>query len=127
MKLRALFTALTVAGLVIPSVLSDTSKVLAEKISQVSENTEDLTFSLQNKTRANMTEFYASPSGVKNWENDILGDDVLRSGKAIEININDERTTCIYDFQAKFADGDVVEKYDINICKLSGGSYEFYD
>jgi hypothetical protein len=64
---------------------------------------------------------------VKNWENDILGDDVLGSGKATEININDERTTCNYDFQAKFADGDVVEKYNIDICKLGGGSYQFYD
>jgi len=117
MELRAFFTGLTVASLVIPSVLANTSKVLAE----------DITFLLENKTRANMTEFYASPSGVKNWEDDILGDDVLRSGKTIEININDESGTCIYDFQAKFADGDVVEKYDINICKLSGGSYEFYD
>ena len=117
MELRAFFTGLTVASLVIPSVLANTSKVLAE----------DITILLENKTRANMTEFYASPSGTQNWENDILGDDVLRSGKTIEINFNDERTTCIYDFQAKFADGDVVEKYDINICKLSGGSYEFYD
>ena len=117
MQLRPFVMGLTVAGLIIPSVIGNTSKVLAE----------DITFLLENKTRANMTEFYASPSGVKNWENDILGDDVLRSGKAIEININEERTTCIYDFQAKFADGDVVEKYDINICKLAGGSYEFYD
>ena len=117
MQLKTFLTSVAVTALVIPSVLANTSKVLAE----------DITILLENKTRANMTEFYASPSGVKNWENDILGDDVLRSGKTIEINFNDERTTCIYDFQAKFADGDVVEKYDINICKLAGGSYEFYD
>ncbi|MEB3148287.1 MAG: hypothetical protein VKL60_04605 [Sphaerospermopsis sp.] len=117
MQLKTFLTSVAVTALVIPSVLANTSKVLAE----------DITILLENKTRANMTEFYASPSGVKNWENDILGDDVLRSGKAIEINFNDERTTCIYDFQAKFADGDVVEKYDINICILAGGSYEFYD
>ena len=117
MQLKTFLTSVAVTALVIPSVLANTSKVLAE----------DITILLENKTRANMTEFYASPSGVKNWENDILGDNVLRSGKTIEINFNDERTTCIYDFQAKFADGDVVEKYDINICKLAGGSYEFYD
>ncbi|MEY3256376.1 MAG: hypothetical protein RLZZ29_1511 [Cyanobacteriota bacterium] len=117
MQLRTFLMGLTVVGLVIPSVIGNTSKVLAE----------DITFTLENKTRVNMTEFYASPSGVKNWENDILGDDVLGSGKATEININDERTTCNYDFQAKFADGDVVEKYNIDICKLGGGSYQFYD
>ncbi|NCS24138.1 MAG: hypothetical protein GPI96_06310 [Microcystis aeruginosa BS13-02] len=117
MQLRAFFMGLTVAGLVIPSVLGSTSKVLAE----------DITFTLENKTKVNMTEFYASPSGVKSWENDILGDDVLGSGEQVEININDERTTCNYDFKAKFADGDVVEKYDVNICELAGGSYEFYD
>ncbi|TAF10992.1 MAG: hypothetical protein EAZ77_02090 [Nostocales cyanobacterium] len=108
---------LTVAALVIPSVLANTSKVLAE----------DITFLLENKTSANMTEFYASPTGVKNWENDILGKDILPSGESVEININDDRKNCNYDFQAKFADGDLVEKYKINICKLAGGSYEFYD
>ncbi|MEB3309734.1 MAG: hypothetical protein VKJ02_05835 [Snowella sp.] len=87
---------------------------------------ESVTFLLENKVRANMTEFYASPSGLKYWENDLLGDDLLRSGKAVEIYIND-LTTCFYDFQAKFADGDVMEKNSINICKLNGGSYEFYD
>ncbi|MFM6037236.1 MAG: hypothetical protein ACKPEO_17550 [Sphaerospermopsis kisseleviana] len=117
MQLKTFLTSVAVTALVIPSVLANTSKVLAE----------DITILLANKTRANMTEFYASPSGVKNWENDILGDDVLRSGKVIEINFNDKRRTCIYDFLAKFADGDVVEKYGINICKLAGGSYEFYD
>ena len=117
MQLRPFLMGLTVAGLVIPSVLWNTSKVLAEEIF----------FILENKTRVNMTEFYASPSGVKNWEEDILGGDVLRSGKNTEININDEGTTCNYDFKAKFADGDVTEKYNINICKLAGGSYDFYD
>lgn len=120
MQLKTFLTSVAVTALVIPSVLANTSKVLAE-------DAEDIVFILENKTRVNMTEFYASPSGVKNWETNILNDDVLLSGKNTEININDERTTCNYDFQAKFADGDVEEKYNINICKLAGGSYEFYD
>ncbi|GCL35725.1 hypothetical protein SR1949_08220 [Sphaerospermopsis reniformis] len=69
MQLKTFLTSVAVTALVIPSVLANTSKVLAE----------DITILLENKTRANMTEFYASPSGVKNWENDILGDNVLRS------------------------------------------------
>lgn len=77
MQLKTFLTSVAVTALVIPSVLANTSKVLAE----------DITILLENKTRANMTEFYASPSGVKNWENDILGDDVLRSGKVIEISM----------------------------------------
>lgn len=120
MQLRPFLMGLTVAGFVIPSVLGNTPKVLAEE--------DIIIFILENKSRVNMTEFYASPSGAKNWETDILDDDVLLSGKNTEISIDDpERTTCNYDFQAKFADGDVVEKYNINICKLAGGSYDFYD
>lgn len=117
MQLKTFLTSVAVTALVIPSVLANTSKVLAE----------DIIFLLKNKTSVDMTEFYASPSGVKNWENDILGEDVLPSGKSLEININDARTTCNYDFQAKFDDGDVVEKYNINICELAGSSYEFYE
>lgn len=108
---------LTVAGLVIPSVLGNTSKVLAE----------DITFTLENETKVYMTEFYASPSDIENWENDIFGDDVLGPGDNAEININDERRTCNYDFKAKFADGDVVERYNIDICELADGTYQFYD
>jgi hypothetical protein len=118
MQLKTFFTSVAVTALVIPSVLANTSKVLAEDI---------IVFILENESRANMTEFYASPSGVKNWDTDLLNDDVLLSGKNTEISINDERTTCNYDFQAKFTDGDVVEKYNINICKLAGGNYKFYD
>lgn len=117
MQVKTLLTSVAVTALVIPSVLANTSKVLAE----------DIVFILENKTRVNMTEFYASPSGVKSWENNLLGGDVLRSGKNTEININEESTVCNYDFQAKFADGDVVVKYNINICELAGGSYDFYD
>lgn len=117
MQLRRFLMGLTVAGLVIPSVLGNTLKVLAE----------DIIFILENNTRVNMIEFYASPSGVESWEDDILGENVLRSGKETAININDERRTCNYDFKAKFADGDVVEKYNIDICKLAGGTYAFYD
>ncbi|NJM67852.1 MAG: hypothetical protein HC851_20380 [Acaryochloris sp. RU_4_1] len=90
----------------------------------LSAKAEDVRFLLRNETGVAMTKFQASPSGLDDWENDILGSDVLYSGYSSRININDGRTTCIYDLRGVFADGERVEKYKVNICKLT--SFTFY-
>ncbi|PZO59963.1 MAG: hypothetical protein DCF15_02665 [Phormidesmis priestleyi] len=63
--------------------------------------------------------FYASPSDIDSWEDDILGDSVLYSGDSIRINIADDRQNCLYDFRAVFEDGSESTRYEVNICDLS--------
>ena len=72
-----------------------------------------------NKTSYTMVRFYASRSSTSDWEEDILGDDVLRSGSSVRINIDDGTGACIYDFKAVFADGDTVIKKKVNVCEIS--------
>ena len=55
-----------------------------------------------NATGVTMTHFYASNSGRNDWEEDILGEDVLRSGGSVRINIDDGTGACLYDFKAEF-------------------------
>lgn len=117
MQLRPFFLPVAVAAFVVPAVLLNTAKAIAE----------DIRFTLVNDTSVNMTEFYAAPSGVDNWENDILGEDVLPAKRRVLINLNDDRRDCDYDFRARFADGEVVEKFGINVCKLAGNTYTFYE
>lgn len=82
---------------------------------------EDLDFTLANDTGSVLSEFYASPSDVGEWEEDILGSDVLGPGESVDITIADGRTQCEYDLRFVFDDGSetIVEAEDI--CET--GSY----
>jgi hypothetical protein len=76
-----------------------------------------------NATGVTMTHFFASNSGQNDWEEDILGQDVLRNGASVVINIDDGTGACLYDFKARFSDGDELERYRINVCQISEYRY----
>jgi hypothetical protein len=44
---------------------------------------------INNETSYDIVEFYASNTGTTDWEEDILGSDVLQSGQSVMINIDD--------------------------------------
>lgn len=105
--------------------------VLAAAISAVAFGTmgfqsndgQDRRVRIINATGVTMTHFYASNSGEDDWQEDILGQDVLRSGASVMINIDDGSGACIYDFKARFADGDELERYRINVCQITEYRY----
>lgn len=85
---------------------------------------QDLKFDLINKSSYVVTELYASPDNVKEWEEDILGTDVLGSGETVEVTIADGRRACSYDLRIVFDDGDVVED-TTDLCET--GTYTVTD
>jgi hypothetical protein len=85
---------------------------------------ENRDFMLKNNSSFVVTEFYASPSNVSSWEEDILGADVLGSGEAVNITIADGRKHCEYDLRIVFDDGDIVED-TTDLCET--GSYTVTD
>ncbi|MBX9802147.1 MAG: hypothetical protein K2Y04_05200 [Caulobacteraceae bacterium] len=105
--------------------------VLAAAVSAVAFGTmafqsndgEDRRVVIINATGVTMTHFYASNSGRNDWEEDILGQDVLPSGDRVRINIDDGSGACIYDFKARFSDGDELIRYRINVCEISEYRY----
>lgn len=86
---------------------------------------QDLQFELNNRSSYTVMEFYASPSDVGEWEDDILGADVLGAGDSMGITIADARTQCEYDLRFVFDDGDVVERGGVDLCET--GSYTLTD
>ncbi|MGQ3675688.1 hypothetical protein ACT6QH_09370 [Xanthobacter sp. TB0139] len=76
-----------------------------------------------NKTGYTMTAFYASNVNEESWEEDMLGGDVLRNGETLEADIDDGTGHCVYDFKARFADGDTVVQRKINVCEV--GQFTF--
>ena len=84
---------------------------------------EDLVFTLTNHTDATIVRFYTSPTGVNNWEEDVLGDDVLGPGESVDITIADGRTVCDYDMRFEFDEDDNLKPAEdtANLCET--GSY----
>lgn len=65
---------------------------------------EDLVFTLKNGTNSVLTEFYTSPVNVNEWEEDVLGRDVLSPGESVRVTIADGRKVCKYDMRFEFTE-----------------------
>lgn len=76
-----------------------------------------------NQTGYTIVEFYASNTGTDDWQEDILGPDVLPTGSSVMINIDDGTGYCKYDLLAIFEDGDEVVQPDVNVCEVATFTY----
>jgi hypothetical protein len=72
-----------------------------------------------NSSGRTLREFYASNVNRTSWEEDILGNNVLPSGRSIVINIDDGSGSCRFDFLAVLEGGRRVEQRDFNVCRGS--------
>ncbi|GAB3730003.1 hypothetical protein GCM10028794_04910 [Silanimonas algicola] len=80
---------------------------------------EDRRVRIINETSHTIVRFYGSNAGTTDWEEDILGDDVLAPGQSVMINFDDGTGYCKFDFKAEFDDGDEVVKHGIDVCEIS--------
>lgn len=76
-----------------------------------------------NKTGMTMKHFYASSTGTDDWEEDILGRDVIEDGETFDINIDDGSGACRFDFKAVFDNGKALVRKSINVCEISTFTY----
>jgi len=74
---------------------------------------------INNVSGYDILEFYASNTGSKSWEEDILGSSILASGESVIINIDDGSGYCKYDFLAVFEDGTETTSANNNVCELA--------
>jgi hypothetical protein len=78
---------------------------------------------VHNQTGWTMTHFYASDSRVDEWQEDMLGSDVLANGASITMNIDDGNGACLYDFKARFTNGQELTRMRINVCEIADYYY----
>jgi hypothetical protein len=86
---------------------------------------DDLLFELANETSVPLVELFISPNSLPDWEDDVLGSDVVMPGEVVDVLIADGRRDCVYDILGVFADDDEVEDYQVDLCELE--SYTFYE
>ena len=80
---------------------------------------------INNVSSYDIVEFYASNTGTQDWQEDILGENILPSGSSAMVNIDDGTGYCIYDFKVIFEDGDELERFGNNVCELD--TFTYYD
>ena len=88
-------------------------------------NALDRNVKIINETSYDIVRFYGSNVGADSWQEDILGQDGLYSGKSVTVNFDDESGYCVFDFKAVFSDGDEVVSNRINVCEV--GTYRYND
>jgi hypothetical protein len=81
-------------------------------------NAYDRHIELENRSHTTIVGFYASNIGTNEWQEDILGSDMLRPGYRIRLDLDDGSGYCHFDFMTVFRDGTKVVRNDVNVCSL---------
>ncbi|HWJ60169.1 MAG TPA: argininosuccinate lyase [Sphingomicrobium sp.] len=76
-------------------------------------------FRLTNKTGYTIAEVYVAPSASEDWEEDVMGVDVLANGDRVDIEFPKREKTCIYDLRVVFDDGDEADWRKFDLCEVS--------
>jgi hypothetical protein len=95
----------------------------ASLVSLTSAQAEDRHVRIINETEHTMVRFYASNTASKSWEEDILGDSVVKPGQDVMINIDDGTGHCKFDFKAVFDNGQELIRQNVNVCEISSYRY----
>jgi len=76
-----------------------------------------LDFTLKNDTGLIISELYVSPNTSDDWEEDVLGRDVLNDGESLDITFSRTEKTCKWDLKIIDEDKDAVEWEQLDLCK----------
>jgi len=104
-----------------------TAMLAAAPMSALAQVTEPVTFTLNNETDHVLVALYISVVSSNDWEEDILGSDVLGSGDSLEVTIADDLADCEYDVKATFSDGTELALGAVDFCELDGGVIDVTD
>ncbi|GGF79156.1 hypothetical protein GCM10007301_43960 [Azorhizobium oxalatiphilum] len=77
-------------------------------------------FTLVNKTGYDIDKVFVSPTKTDDWEEDVLGKDVLENGDAWTIKFHRSVRTCKWDLKVVYSDDDSSAIwYGIDLCSVS--------
>lgn len=76
-------------------------------------------FSIRNNTGQTINELYVSAVSSDNWEEDILGRDVLANGESAQISFERSETECNWDMRVVFENGQSLEERGVNLCQTA--------
>ncbi len=83
-------------------------------------------FTLVNETGYDIAEVYVSPHNADDWQEDVLGKDILEDEAEFEIRFQRSTRTCLWDLKVVYDDDDSSAEWDsIDLCKVSEVTIEY--
>ena len=77
-------------------------------------------FTLVNKTGYVLSELYVSPTATEDWQNDVLGQDILDDGQTVNITFQRATKTCNWDLKVVYEEDDSSAVWHkIDLCSVS--------
>ena len=77
-------------------------------------------FELINQTGYDISEVYVSAAKTDDWEEDVLGRDILDNGETLEISFDRGTKSCKWDLKVVYDDDDSSAIwYDFDLCQIS--------
>lgn len=76
-------------------------------------------FTLVNRTGVDISELYISSAKTDNWEEDVLGQDVLEDGASVHITFSPKEKAASWDLKIVDADGDEVVWEGLKLKEIS--------
>ena len=75
-------------------------------------------FFIHNKGKFAVYYIYISPDYSSEWEEDVLGTDVLMPGESLEIEMIDYGNHCYFDILIEDSQGNQREYWDVDLCTV---------
>lgn len=80
---------------------------------------EDLDFALVNETGYTINEIHVSPATSNDWEEDVMGSDVLEDGDGVNIRFPKGAKGCDWDLKVTYDDGEEAMWGGADLCSIS--------
>lgn len=90
-----------------------------------SASAENLDFTLVNKTGYVISEVYVSSVSTNDWEEDVMGSDVLGKGERVDIEFDKGSKGCKWDLMVVYDDGEEAVWEKLNLCSISEVSLSY--
>lgn len=79
----------------------------------------DQDFTVSNDTGVEIHKLYTSPHSADDWEEDVLGEDVLPDGESLEIAFSPRETAALWDLRVEDEDGNAITWTRLNLLEIS--------
>ena len=76
-------------------------------------------FTLVNRTGYELKALFVSPSKADDWQDDVLGQDVLEEGKAVNVHFSPKTQVCKFDLKVVYTEDDSSAIWqNIDLCSV---------
>ena len=99
--------------------------VCAPLLATTAAHAENLDFSLLNRTGYVISEVYVSSASSNDWEEDVMGSDVLANNESVDIEFEQGSKGCQWDMKVVYDDGEEAVWENLNLCSTSKVSLRY--